>query len=190
MKKLVIPGIFTLVAAVIAGIFGLVQANINKPPPASQPPSPIPSEPPHSTPVPTPACVKRAAITTPTTGAEIDGIQGVKVGGTVCGLGAEESVWLFDFDPYDQNYYLVYDPEVGPQAVADSNDTEFAMLDQPIGDPGDQRKKYVITAVVATAACADELRKKKPDGEGNYVFHPLPPTCEIRDQRQIFESQR
>ncbi|MGW5715312.1 hypothetical protein ACWEVP_04035 [Amycolatopsis sp. NPDC003865] len=141
MKKLVIPGIFTLVAAVIAGIFGLVQANINKPPsPASQPVTPTSSTAPSSTPVPTPACVKRVAITTPSTGIEIDGIQGVKVSGTICGLTEGESVWLFDFDPYDQNYYLVYDPEVGPQPAANSNDTEFAMLDHPIGDPGDRRK--------------------------------------------------
>lgn len=48
----------------------------------------------------------------------------------------------------------------------------------------------MITAVVATAGCADKIKERKPDSEGNYVFHPLPPTCDIKDQRQIFESQR
>jgi hypothetical protein len=176
----------TLLSAVLVALIGtvgtVVVAQINKTQPSTSPPPP----PPPTTP---PQCPRPVTLTEPQNGTEIDGLAGVPVKGRVCGLRSGESVWIFDYDAYDQNFYLVYDQNSGPRPVANRNDVEFVLVDQPIGDPGDKRKTYTIKAVVASAECEKKITRTPPDAEGNYVFHPLPDGCAVADERQILESQ-
>jgi hypothetical protein len=183
-----------LLSAVLVALIGLVgtivAAKINKTEPSGSPSAPPPG-PTNTSPTPTrPACDRAVTLTEPENGAEIDGVAGVKVTGRVCALRPGESVWLFDYDAYDGNFYLVYDQNSGPQPVATRNDVSFVMLDQPIGDPGDKRKVYTIKAVVASDECGRKIAHTAPDVEGNYVFHPLPDGCTVSDERQILESQK
>src|SRR6266536_373308 len=179
-------GLLSAVLVALIGVVGtIVVAKINKsdPPSATSSRLPTPSRtPPTSTP---PKCDRAVSLTEPDNGVEIDGVTGVKVKGTVCGLRQGESVWLFDYDAYDENFYLVYDQNSGPRPVATRNDVTFVMVDQPIGDPGDKRKVYTIKAVVASEACSKAITQTRPDAEENYVFHPLPDGCTVSDERQI-----
>ncbi|WP_410631607.1 hypothetical protein [Amycolatopsis sp. cmx-4-83] len=63
-------------------------------------------------------------------------------------------------------------------------------MDQPIGDPGDNRKVYTIKAVVAPEECGKKIAQTHPGAEENYVFRPLPGGCTLSDQRQILESRK
>jgi hypothetical protein len=137
---------------------------------------------------PPPPCPKQVEINSPKAGEKVDGIAGTEVTGTICGLESGESVWLFEHDSYDENSYLVYDPNVGRRPVASQNG-EFAIHDGPIGDPGDQLKQYSIIAVVASGQCRATITSKELDADGNYVFPSMPPGCKVADQVQILESQ-
>lgn len=184
-------GLLSAVLVALIGVVGtIVVAKINKadPPPASSSSVPPPTG---TSPTPTPPkCDRVVSLTEPENGAEIDGVVGVKVKGSVCGLRPGESVWLFDYDAYDQNFYLVYDPNSGPRPVATRNDVTFVMVDQPIGDPGDKQKVYTIKAVVASEGCGKKISETPPDPEENYVFHSLPDGCAVADERQILESRK
>jgi len=139
-------------------------------------------------PTPSSTCAKKLTLTAPSNGQKVAGLVGVEVTGRACGLVDGEAAWVFEQDLYDQNFYLVYDRNIGPRAVL-SGDGEFATLDKPIGDPGDDRKTYVIAAVLASSDCNRSIVAKRPDAYENYVFRPLPAGCKIIDQREIFESQ-
>jgi hypothetical protein len=171
LQGAVITGAFAVTAAIISGIFLLGTAFVSGP--RTTPPS---------------ACSKKLQITAPQDGQKVTGTTGAEITGTACGLRADESAWVFDQDLYDQKYYLVYDPDIGPRA-ATSQDGKFAILDQPIGDPGDSEKPYSIVAVLASAQCKTSVMAKRPDTEGNYAFQPLPAGCQVIDQVQILESQ-
>lgn len=188
VKVAVIAGVFALTGSLVAGIFTVTGALVSKQPPS--PPAgsgPIPLPPPSTSLLP--VCAKRVTLRAPKNGDLVDGIAGVKVIGEICGLGHDETVWIFDQDLYDQNYYLVYDPNSGPRPVATPLDVEFTIQDQPIGDLGDRLKRYIIVAVLATKGCGNLITNTKMDSEGNYVFRQLPDGCDVIDQRQILESQ-
>jgi hypothetical protein len=188
-------------AAIITGIFGIIGAVITVTlTNASQPPTKSPgassggpltlttSASIVSSTTSTPDCPKRLQITAPNSGKEVVGTTGVEITGVACGLEPGQAAWIFEQDPYDQNYYLVYDPNVGPRAVT-SQDGPFAIEDQPIGDPGDHLKQYLIVAVLASAQCSNSINDKPSDNAGNYVFQSFPSGCQIIDHVQILESQ-
>jgi hypothetical protein len=135
-----------------------------------------------------PVCPNKLQFTSPQNGQKVDGLAGVEVTGTACGLHLGDTVWILEQDPYDQNYYLVYDPNVGPHSVGSQNGA-FAIQDQPIGDPGDNLKRYLLDAVLASKSCATSIMAAPIDSEGNYVFSALPVGCLVVDQVQILESQ-
>ncbi|WP_459715529.1 hypothetical protein [Actinophytocola sp. KF-1] len=112
----------------------------------------------------------------PANGGHVDGETGVDITGRVCGLADGQAVWLFEYDSFDHNLYLVYDPVVGRRPVA-ARDGGFAIHDGPIGDPGDERKAYEIIASVGDAKCRREIESRPADQDGNYVFDTLPDAC-------------
>jgi hypothetical protein len=188
MSKAWIALLSAVLVALVGAVSAVVVADINKSAPAATttPPPPTGTTPASTTP---PKCPRPVRLTAPENGAEINGIDGVKVTGRTCDVRPGESVWLFDYDAYDKNSYLVYDQNSGPRPAATLNDVEFVVLDQPIGDPGDKHKTYTIRAVVANGECAKTITKAAADPEGNYVFPQLPAGCIVADERQILESQ-
>jgi hypothetical protein len=193
-------GSHTLLIAVggpiVTGVFGviiaLIAARCSATPQSPPTQTPTATQRLHTSPSlatvsPSPACPASLQLTMPQNGQQVNGQAGVEITGTACGL-ATNTGWIFEYDAFDQNYYLVYDPNSGPQPIA-TNDGPFAILDKPIGDPGDSQKTYVLDAVLATPQCAAIIKAKQSDADGNYVFHPLPPGCQIVSHVDILESQ-
>ncbi|GAB1511148.1 hypothetical protein [Actinophytocola sp. KF-1] len=161
----IIGAIGTVVAAAVAGLFMFV---VKDPPP--------------------PECPHSVVVDEPENGQEVDGTVGVAITGKVCGLMPGDTLWVFEFDPYDRNFYLVYDPAVGMRPVASRNGG-FAIHDGPVGDPGDYRKRYEIVAAVGDQRCRREIESTAADQDGNYVFDTLPDGCRDITRVQILESQ-
>lgn len=136
----------------------------------------------------TSGCNQKLRLLSPSLGQGVQGLVGVKVRVAACGISRADEVWIVEQDPFDGNYYVVYDPNVGPKAVGEGAGT-FAILDQPIGDPGDDHKRYVIMALLADSSCNRFLKTLKPDSEENYHFKTLPSHCLVGDQTTILESQ-
>ena len=133
-------------------------------------------------------CPRGAKISAPQAGQHVAGLKGVEVKGLACGLRSGESIWMVEFDAYDGNYYLVYNPDVGVHPVLSGNGS-FAMEDQPIGDPGDDNKTYTISVILASKQCSTAIMAKRIDKDGNYTFKPLPAGCVVADQVDILETQ-
>jgi hypothetical protein len=170
MRLTIIAGALGIVGgvatAVVTGVFTV----------AATPPTPSP-------------CPKKLTIESPEAGAKVDGATGTVIKGPVCGLSTGETVWVFEHDSYDNNYYLVYDPNVGLRSVTSGNG-RFAVPSGPIGDPGDKDKQYTIVAVVASRQCGDAITNTDADEDENYVFESLPQGCESSDQVQILVSHK
>ncbi len=135
-----------------------------------------------------PECPRQVTIEKPVNGQEVDGVEGVDVSGSVCGLDAGATVWLFEYDSFDQTYYLAYDANVGQRPLKSGNGG-FVIHDGPIGDPGDENKSYEIVAVVADEVCRREIESTPLDANGNYVFHPLPTGCRDAARVGVLVSQ-
>lgn len=161
----IIGAVGVVLAAVVAGIFTIA---LKDPPP--------------------PACAHAVAFDKPENGQQVDGETGVDVTGTVCGLADGDTVWVFEFDSFDQNFYLVHDPVVGRRPIA-LRDGGFAIHDGPIGDDGDKGKAYEIVAVVGGSQCRREIGSKPADEAENYVFTRLPDDCRDVARVQILVSQ-
>jgi hypothetical protein len=136
---------------------------------------------------PAPECVREVVIDKPANGQAVDGAVGVDVTGSACGLEDDETVWVFEHDPFDQNFYLVYDPAIGPRPVASRNGG-FAIHDGPVGDAGDERKPYEIVAVVGNAGCREAIEDSPADEVGNHVFRTLPDGCRDSARVQVLVS--
>ena len=57
--------------------------------------------------------------------------------------------------------------------------------DTPIGDPGDNRKEYIITLVAASPACNQALLVAPAIG-GDYKMRNFPAGCHVVAQRVVF----
>jgi hypothetical protein len=114
-------------------------------------------------------------------GAPVEASQqgGLAVRGSATNL-QNEYVWLFDFDPEDNNLYEVSD---SPIPVA-QNGTWFQQ-DAPIGDPGIKKVQYVVV-IRATAACNDQLKafaaSAKASDKEPFSFRSPPDGC-VEDDR-------
>lgn len=170
VRAAVIGGVLALISGVIIALINGVFSV------ASSPPTPS-------------SCPRKVSIKTPDAGDRVDGGNGTVINGPVCGLSAGETVWVFEHDSFDKNYYLVYDPNVGVRPATSGNG-QFAMPSGPIGDSGDKDKQYSIIAVVASSECGDSIVHRDADEDGNYVFESLPPGCENVDQVQILVTHR
>jgi hypothetical protein len=130
-------------------------------------------------------CSAKLRITAPAEGAIIsNGANGILVQGTACDLGSA-SRWLFDFDPQDGYYYDDYNGKTPTAVVPSSLRGTWAFDDSPIGDPGDQNKRYVITLVLARPSC-DRSLLAEPPIDGDYSVRTLPAGCSIVDQVDVY----
>jgi hypothetical protein len=126
-------------------------------------------------------CDRKFEFKAPVTGQPINGMAGVVVIGKTCGYNAEDDHgWLFDFDPEDQTYYSVSDQPLGGR--------EWALFNGPIGDPGDERKRYALVVFQANEACNQALLAKIKEGEGETNFKQPPVGCTEQDRRDIIVS--
>jgi hypothetical protein len=108
-----------------------------------------------------------------------NGAKGILVQGTACDLGSD-SGWLFDFDPEAGYYYDDYNGLIPSPVVLPSKTGSWKYLDIPIGDPGDQNKRYIITLVLASPSCARELETEPPI-DGAYEVRAMPTGCIVVD---------
>jgi hypothetical protein len=126
-------------------------------------------------------CDRKFEFRAPVTGQPISGNTGVVVIGKTCGYDArEDHGWLFDFDPEDGTYYSVSDRPLGGR--------EWALFDGPLGDPGDNRKKYSLVVFQADESCNRTLLEQIAKGDGETAFQQPPAGCTEEDRRDIIVS--
>jgi hypothetical protein len=170
-----------VLAAVLAGVFGLINAEIGPRPDSGPRPSgqPIPTS--------SSSCNPGVSLTSPANNAYIkDGTSGVKIKGVVCGLGSK-SAWLFDWDSQDQYYYADYNSNT-PSPLPLPTQGTWAFEDKPIGDSGDRQKEYILTLVVGSPACNQALLRSHSMINNQRVLH-FPPGCQIVDKRVVYVSR-
>lgn len=147
--------------------------------PGTSPPSAAP------TPTPSPTCQAKLHITRPIEDAIIpNGLKAAPITGTVCGLGSN-SGWLFDFDPDDGYYYDDYTGSTPTPAVQPSQQGVWDFPNSPIGDPGDQNKRYTITLVLASRSCDKRLHSEAPI-DGDYKLRAFPSGCTVIQKVDVY----
>lgn len=174
-----IPVVGGIITAIINGLFSSDPQPTTPPPPTALSSTIAPT---------TPVCEKKVEIKVPKTGARVDGAKGTEITGVACGLASGEGVWIFEYDSFDKNFYLVYDANTGPRPVTEDSG-DFTIFDGPIGDPGDRNKQYALIATVGTSRCQATIEDASPDENDNYVFRTIPADCKKTHQVQILESQ-
>jgi hypothetical protein len=210
VKVAIVTGLLTLVGAIIAGAFGLVEAVIDKPRPlaaasTSAPhnsPSPIAttatsftpslSAPASTSGLPTPkpsaACHTKLHLTVPVEDAIIsDGSKEITFHGTACGLGSD-SGWLFDYDPEQGFYYFDYNGSTPMPAVQPGQNGTWQFPESSIGDKGDQNKRYAITLVLASPLCTKSLLAV-PQTDGDYKVQAIPTICTVVQKVDVYVTQ-
>lgn len=210
MKVAIITGLLTLVGGIIAGVFGLVDAVIDKPrPPAaastttrhsSSSPiaptvTPFTPSPPASTstsglptPKPSATCLTELRLTAPLEDAIIaNGSKEITFHGTACGLGSD-SGWLFDYDPEQGFYFFDYNGSTPAPAVQPGQNGAWQFPESSIGDHGDQNKRYVITLVLASPSCA-KILLAVPQTDGDYKVRTIPKICTVVEKVDVYVTQ-
>lgn len=113
-----------------------------------------------------------------------NGANGVVISGNACGLGGD-SGWLFDFDPGDGYYYDDIGGSTPTPVVQAGQIGIWRFPDSPIGDPGDQSKRYTITLVLASPACDKSLRSA-PQIDGDYKVRAFPAGCSVVQKVDVY----
>jgi hypothetical protein len=171
LQVAVIAGTFTVLAAVITGIFAL-HANSNGGPKMKHSSSIAPTI--------SGECINKLHFSSPKNNAKVSGERGVFVGGEACGL-RNEYGWLFDHDYFDNYYYEDYQTKPGPIV---SGNGKWGFQDAPVGNKGDDDTVYAVTLVLASPECNRALLAIEPT-EGVYKIHAMPDGCRIVDSRDI-----
>jgi hypothetical protein len=150
----------------------------SSPPSISQVPSPSPSAGGEATGIAGPPDSSRATsvvtIDSPENGHRISAKEGIVIGGAATNLGSDETVWLLDYDPQDQEhpYY-----QVNTEPIKVTNE-RWSFKDAPIGSGADPiGAKYYVVAVKATGHCASGLSGAAPNQDGDVTFRKLPDGC-------------
>lgn len=198
VKGAVITGVLTIIglsiAAVITGLFGSTSHGASPSGPAAVVPLTVPvtraggitspsvpattSAPRVAVSSPTTGCTSLLRVVAPVDGQSVVGSRGVLIKGSACGL-SDETVWLFEYDTEDHYYWPIYDGNTLGPAI--TRNGAWAILDQPIGDPGDSNKAYVLRAVLANRVCQQALATAPPiDGDQKYAA--FPGSCSVLPQ--------
>jgi hypothetical protein len=187
-----VTGTLAVVAATVTGVFSVISSDIDHPgqtPVSKQSPvGAVSSASTSSRPSPsaTSSCTPGLSLTAPANNTYIpNGGKGIEVEGTFCELG-NNSAWLFDWDSQDKHYYADYNSaDPSPLTMPAQGDWHFK--DKPIGNPGDNQKKYIITLVSASPACNQELLQSPSIANSNRILR-FPAGCKIVDQRIVYVS--
>lgn len=138
--------------------------------------------PPTVSPSPSPACDRPLYISRPAAGTAVDGGDGVSLDGTACNLDRRVG-WLFELDTEDHYYYLA------GEAPIVTSDGAWSYVDAPIGDPGDNRKRYTLTLILADPVCNAALAGA-PLIDGDRKLKTFPPTCLVSQTVDVYVSNR
>jgi len=187
-----VTGGLAIVAAIVTGIFSIVNAEIDHPSQTQTSSQPSISHsassglPQRSRPSSALACSSALTLTSPANGTYIqNGANGIDVQGTTCDLG-NNSAWLFDWDSQDQYYYADYNGNSpGPLTVPVRG--KWSFQDEPIGDPGDNQKEYVITLVSASPSCNHSILQSQSIQNNQNILR-FPAGCKIVSKRVVYVS--
>ncbi|MBS2963421.1 hypothetical protein KGA66_10215 [Actinocrinis puniceicyclus] len=122
-------------------------------------------------------CIKPLTITSPADGAKIVGHAGVALTIAACGLTADETGWLFDYQ--GGTYGL---DNGGPVVTANGT---IPFVDTPVGETGDVDQEVTLTLVLADSACSSALSKIDFD---NNPPSTLPAGCRIESRVSVSET--
>ncbi|WP_430784098.1 hypothetical protein [Actinoplanes sp. G11-F43] len=123
-------------------------------------------------------CDRTFELRVPVTGQSIEGRTGVVMTGRTCGFEpGEHHGWIFDFDPEDGTYYSV--------SAEPIESREWALVNGPIGNRGDNRKRYALVVFAADATCNRTLLDMIRQGDGETSFTRVPAGCREDDRRDI-----
>jgi hypothetical protein len=181
-----ITGALGVIAAIVIGGSSIINAVIDhsSSTPSSRQSGVDRSKGSSSTQQPVVSCSRSLTFTYPPNGLVIsDGGSGVKIRGTVCNLG-NDYAWLFEWDSQDRYYYADYNGS-GPSPLALPPHGVWSFTDKPIGDQGDDQKEYLLTLVLASPSCNQELLQTQSIINNGRILQ-FPNGCQIVDQREVF----
>ncbi|MBM2621038.1 hypothetical protein JIG36_36615 [Actinoplanes sp. LDG1-06] len=128
-------------------------------------------------------CTEDFSFDAPANGQSVNGAVGVVVTGKSCDPDDDDRFgWLFEYDNEDQTYYSVSDIPL--------DGAEWAVMDGPIGDPGDERKTYRLVIVEGGKDCNQALLLAvAKQGWTSFKATAVPAGCEIGPGRGIVVSR-
>jgi hypothetical protein len=113
----------------------------------------------------------------PREGDSISPGDSVMVSGTVTGLG-QRQLWILSWHEDGKSFFMV--PGAAGVSAVSTKDGPWSVTDEGVGNPSDQGKTIVYTAVLAGAKCAQALSVM----HNSDSFHVPPPGCIILPDRR------